>query len=180
LRPNHAHQQAVEIPQEVFGDVDVFVTEVLQFGAVLVVACRRRKRSARAVLSGVGAALLALLLFLNFMLEPSKHSPKPTTAAIANSTKLTTGSAFGTAPAPEAQPQLSAATNFRQPVQIQQLSTGEVGRKSVPQAEPKSKTAKTRVRAQDITSARRYDRSAYSSYARDASYFAAKSRHGPE
>ena len=52
VRPNLALQQAVEIPQEVFGDVDVFVTEVLQFGAVLVVACRRRKRSARAVLSG--------------------------------------------------------------------------------------------------------------------------------
>jgi hypothetical protein len=129
----------------------------------------------------VGAALLALLLFLNFMLEPSKQNPKPTAAAIANSTpKLMTGSALGTEPASEAQPQLSAATNFRQPVQIQQLSTGEVERKSVPQAEPKSKTAKTRVRAQEITSARRYDRSAYSSYARDASYFAAKSRHGPE
>jgi hypothetical protein len=37
LRPNPAHQQAVVIPQEMFGDVDVLVTEVLQFGPVLVV-----------------------------------------------------------------------------------------------------------------------------------------------
>ena len=37
LRPDPAHQQAVVVPQEVFGDVDVFVTEVLQFGPVLVV-----------------------------------------------------------------------------------------------------------------------------------------------
>lgn len=35
--PNPAHQQAIIIPQEVFGDVDVLVTEVLQFGPVLVV-----------------------------------------------------------------------------------------------------------------------------------------------
>jgi len=129
----------------------------------------------------VGAALLALLLFLNFMLEPRKPHPEPAAAAIANSPpKLTTGSALRTAPASEAQPQLSAATNFGRPEQIRQLSTGEVEPKSVPQAEPKSKTARTRVRAQHITAARRNDRSAYSSYARDASYFAAESRHRPE
>src|SRR5207244_10953145 len=37
LRPNTAHQQSVVIPQEVFGYVDVPVTEVLQFGPVLVI-----------------------------------------------------------------------------------------------------------------------------------------------
>ena len=37
LRPDAAHQQAVVIPQVMFGDVDVLVAEVLQFGPVLVV-----------------------------------------------------------------------------------------------------------------------------------------------
>src|ERR1700688_390584 len=37
LRPNPAHQQSVVIAQEMFGDVDVLVTKVLQFGPVLVV-----------------------------------------------------------------------------------------------------------------------------------------------
>ena len=37
LRPDAAHQQAVEVPQVVLGDVDVLVPEVDQFGPVLVV-----------------------------------------------------------------------------------------------------------------------------------------------
>ncbi len=37
LRPDAAHQQAVVIPHEVFGDVDVLVAEVLQFRPVFVV-----------------------------------------------------------------------------------------------------------------------------------------------
>src|SRR5262249_10353502 len=37
LRPYPAHQQAVVISQEVFGNVDVSVAEVLQFGPMLVV-----------------------------------------------------------------------------------------------------------------------------------------------
>ena len=37
LRPDPAHQQAVEVPQVVLGDVDVLVAEVDQFGPVLVV-----------------------------------------------------------------------------------------------------------------------------------------------
>ena len=37
LRPDPAHQQAVELPQVVLGDVDVLVPEVDQLGPVLVV-----------------------------------------------------------------------------------------------------------------------------------------------
>jgi hypothetical protein len=133
----------------------------------------------------VGAALLALLLLLNVMLKPD---PEPAAAGIANSTakpRMTTGSAQpnGTAVRTargEAQPQASEAANWRQPEQIEQLSTGRAERKSVTQAEPKSKTAKTRVRAQNITAARRHDRSAYSSYARDDWYFSAERRHAPQ
>jgi hypothetical protein len=132
----------------------------------------------RAYFVTIGPALLALLLFLNVILEPSKpDSPSPAaaalTAAVSKNTakpRLTTGSAqpngtaFLTAPAVEPQRQTMSSPE-------PQLSTGEAEPKSVTQAKPKSKTR---------AAARRDDRSAYSSYARGAWNFSAATRHGPE
>jgi hypothetical protein len=132
----------------------------------------------RAYFVTVGPALLALLLFLNVILEPSKpDSPSPAaaalTAAVSKNTakpRLTTGSAepngtaFLTAPAVEPQRQTMSSPE-------PQLSAGEAEPKLVTQAKPKSKTR---------AAARRDDRSAYSSYARGAWNFSAATRHGPE
>jgi len=140
----------------------------------------------RAYFVTVGPALLALLLFLNVILEPSKpDSPSPAaaalTAAVSNNTakpRLTTGSSqpngtgFLTAPAVESQRQTMSSPE-------PQLSTGEAEPKLVTQAKPRSKA---RVRTQNITAARRDNRSAYSSYtsASGAWNFSAATRHRPE
>jgi hypothetical protein len=127
----------------------------------------------------VGAALTALLLLVNVMLEPSKpERPKPAAAGVATSLpkpRVTTGSAqpslAPTARAGEDRPPLPTATRetLVQPVLAQPLSQDEAKRKSFTSTAPKGKTVKPRARGRNADDVRRRyrDDSGYSSRAQE-------------
>jgi hypothetical protein len=124
----------------------------------------------------VGLVLLALLLALNFMLEPRKPEPDPAGAAIETFRRAqsTTGSAHPDSANSEFEPRRSETANYRAPEERQQPSTDYGEPAPVTKVPPESKSAKTKVRT------RRSEPLAYSSYARDTSYFsAAEDRHAP-
>jgi hypothetical protein len=133
----------------------------------------------RAYFVTVGPTLLALLLLLNLVLEPSKpDNPSPAEAGLAaavlkraatprwtTGSSQTSGTAFLTARALEPQRQLPPSSPEPQ------LSMAKVEKKSVARA----KTAQARVRIHSVTAARRH-----SGYDQNAWNFSTPTRHGPE
>ena len=127
----------------------------------------------------VGLALLALLLVLNFMLEPKKPEPNSSVAAFETvlRAQATTGSAHPSgAASSDFEPQRSEATNYRLAEQGQQVSTDDAEPIPVARVQPKRKSERAKVSKVK----RQFEPSAYSSYARGASYLsAAENRHTP-
>jgi len=131
----------------------------------------------------VGLGLLALLLVLNSMLEAEKSEAERAVPAV-ETPSVKEQSTRRVQAVERRGPILShlrsEATNYGLPVasyasleQRQQLSTDEPKPSSVTKVKPKRKSAKAHV------TIRRYKPSAYSSYARDTSYFSAVDRHAP-
>jgi hypothetical protein len=127
----------------------------------------------------VGLSLLALLLVLNFMLEPKKPEPDPSVVTFETvvRARATTGSAHPSgAASSDFEPRRSEATNYRLPEQGQQVTPHDAEPIPVTGVQPKGKSERTKVSKVK----RQVEPSAYSSIARGTSYLsAAENRHAP-